>query len=319
MKISRIEADADRWGFTLIELLVVIAIVGVASALALAAVQQSRSAASRMACSSNFRQIGLGLHGHQAAHGTFPPQSPAPRNMREVNYASQGIGYQVYILPYIERQALWDRIVTAYATDPNPLSPPHAGLRDTAIAEYICPADSRLLAARGQASGADVLLAYMSYPAVTGSGHRPKSGLFGAGRGLAPSAITDGLSQTLAVGERPPPDGLGIGWWYTTHDYGRMPQASTDYELMVDSGVSLDDRQCGGIPVPWADPPGSRFYPFGPGTTRNECDRNHFWSLHPGGANFLMADGSVRFIRYSAASQVRWLATIAGGETIGEF
>jgi prepilin-type processing-associated H-X9-DG protein len=55
---------------------------------------------------------------------------------------------------------------------------------------------------------------------------------------------------------------------------------------------------------------------FGPGQYDDPCHHNHFWSLHPGGANFAFADGSVRFFRYSAASVLPALATRAGGETV---
>lgn len=57
---------------------------------------------------------------------------------------------------------------------------------------------------------------------------------------------------------------------------------------------------------------------FGPGRTANPCDRYHFWSLHPGGAHFLFADGSVHFLPYAAASVMVPLATRAGGEVVNE-
>src|SRR5207249_1105130 len=61
-------------------------------------------------------------------------------------------------------------------------------------------------------------------------------------------------------------------------------------------------------------PPGP--FPYGPGRVTNQCDAFHFWSLHPGGANFLFADGSVQFLSYSAASIMAPLATRAGGESV---
>ncbi len=55
---------------------------------------------------------------------------------------------------------------------------------------------------------------------------------------------------------------------------------------------------------------------FGPGRLDNPCDRLHLWSLHPGGANFLFADGSVRFLPYSARNVLDALASIQGGEVV---
>jgi prepilin-type processing-associated H-X9-DG protein len=58
---------------------------------------------------------------------------------------------------------------------------------------------------------------------------------------------------------------------------------------------------------------------YGPGNLSNPCDRYHFWSLHSGGANFAFADGSVRFLAYSAKDVLPALATRDGGETITDF
>lgn len=57
-------------------------------------------------------------------------------------------------------------------------------------------------------------------------------------------------------------------------------------------------------------------YLFQPGDLRNNCDSFHFWSTHPGGANFAFADGSVRFLSYSADPIMPALATRSGGETV---
>jgi prepilin-type N-terminal cleavage/methylation domain-containing protein/prepilin-type processing-associated H-X9-DG protein len=305
-------------GFTLLELLVVVTIVGVVVAFTLVAVQGSRASAARLSCSNNLKQIGLGLQNHQTVYGTFPPQTPRPSYLRGSSYGYEGgMSWHVFILPYVERSDMWNAIVAAYATNTDPYSAPHAGLRDAVISEYVCPSDGRLNQSFPISSNAK--FSYTSYVGMTGNSDNFTSGLFGAGRGLSPGSITDGLSQTVAVGERPPPDSLSLGWWYTMHNLGREPQSANDYEVPADGGSSYVDPGCPGNPAPWTTPPGLPLNFFKQGTTRNECDSTHYWSLHPGGANFLFVDGSVKFLRYSAAWQLRKLATVAGGEQVDDF
>jgi len=307
----------QRSGFTLLELLVVVTIIGVLAVLTLAAIQGSRASAARLSCANNLKQIGLGLHNHQTVYGTFPPQSPRPGYLYGSSYSRQGISWHVFILPYIDRAGMWNAIVAAYQANNDPFSPAHAGLRDIVIPQYVCPADGRLGQARPYM--AQVNLSFTSYVGMTGYSENFTSGLFGSGKGMSPASVTDGLSNTVAVGERPPPDSFSLGWWYTTHDLGRIPQSANDYEVPADGGSSYVDPYCAGEPASWANPPGISLNFFRQGRTRNECDSTHYWSLHSGGANFLLADGSVRFLRYSACSQLRKLATVSGGEKVDDF
>ena len=129
-------------------------------------------------------------------------------------------------------------------------------------------------------------------------------GVFSQSPGIRLSEITDGASQTLMVGERPPPDSLQAGRWYSSL-YGLEPNPGPDEEMAIPSPRWAQDFECA--------PAASR---FGPGRTDNPCDRYHFWSLHPGGANFLFADGSVRFLPYSIEPIMSALATRSGGEII---
>ncbi len=304
-------------GFTLIELLVVITIIGVVAALTVLAIQSSRASAARLSCSNNLKQVGMALQHHQVVYGTFPPQSPRPTYLTGSNYSHQGMSWHVFILPYLEKAGLWDAIVSAYKAEADPFSAPHAGLRDVVISEYICPADGRL--GQPKAYQTNISLSFTSYVGMTGYSDDFKSGLFGSGKGLSPESVTDGLSNTVAVGERPPPDSFSLGWWYTMHDLGNVPQSANDFEVPADGGTSYVDPGCSGELASWANPPGIPLNFFRQGTTTNECDSTHYWSLHPGGANFLFVDGSVRFLRYSAAAQLRKLATVSGGETLDEF
>jgi prepilin-type processing-associated H-X9-DG protein len=108
--------------------------------------------------------------------------------------------------------------------------------------------------------------------------------------------------MTLAVGERPPSAELDFGWWYA--GWGQAKDGSADMVLGVRER-NVIGQYC---------PPGP--YMFVPAKLADQCAMFHFWSPHPNGANFLFADGSVRFLSYSADSILPALATRAGGETV---
>ncbi len=104
-------------GFTLVELLVVIAIIGVMVGLLLPAVQAAREAARRMSCGNNFKQIGLGIHNYHAAYNAMPKHGTGPRNANrtdawwnETRFQHERLSALVGLLPFVEQQALWERI-----------------------------------------------------------------------------------------------------------------------------------------------------------------------------------------------------------------
>jgi prepilin-type processing-associated H-X9-DG protein len=143
------------------------------------------------------------------------------------------------------------------------------------------------------------------YNTVTGSRDKMLSSL-----GTRMADITDGTSNTLMVGERPPPQGLEFGPWFAAAGQGRTGS------LDVVMGTNEVNLQRSGIPAYDSCPVGP--YVFQAGQVKNPCDVFHFWSLHSGGANFAYADGSVHFLNYTAANVLAALGTKAGGEVFDQ-
>jgi prepilin-type processing-associated H-X9-DG protein len=119
--------------------------------------------------------------------------------------------------------------------------------------------------------------------------------------------ISDGASYTIMVGERPPAP-LGSAFGATA--FGAWAGWIRDNMLWAIADSS-DASDGGGCPLPAY---------FSAGDLTNSCHVNHFWSFHAGGGNWLLCDGSVRFMDYSAGTTViPDMATIAGGEVIPLF
>ncbi len=289
-----------RRGFTLLELLIVIAIIGILIALLVPAVQQVRASAAKVPCANNLRQIGMALYQYHEVHKVFPPGMSWNRGKGPLLMSS----WLTHLLPFVEQQNLWEKTQAAFQQSPSPFkNPPHAGLA-TVIPVYGCPADGRA----GMALIAPVdkfPVAFTSYLGVSGKDLESLDGIFFRDSRIRLGDIDDGLSQTLLAGERPPSADLQFGWWYA--GAGQRFTGSADMLMGVyeKNALPITKGSC---------PPGS--YPFGPGRLGNQCDMFHFWSLHPGGAHFLYADGSVHFLTYSAAPLLPALASRAGGEVV---
>jgi prepilin-type processing-associated H-X9-DG protein len=139
--------------------------------------------------------------------------------------------------------------------------------------------------------------------AVPGARHETPASM----QGTRLAEITDGASNTLLVGERPPGHSLDFGWAFGC--WGQDSEGTLDSTL----GVNEMNLHTSGVPEVDACPSGPYF--FSPGRVENPCDQFHYYSLHPGGANFLYADGSVHFLSYGIQNEVmRALATMSGGE-----
>jgi prepilin-type processing-associated H-X9-DG protein len=139
-----------------------------------------------------------------------------------------------------------------------------------------------------------------------------QDGIFYVNSGVRFAQITDGTSNTLLVGERPPADDLYFGWWVA---------GAGEYPYFGAADVVLGVRERAYDPA--FDPD---FFRPGDLHDPNNLHRYHFWSLHPGGGQFALADGSVRYFRYEIAGHLAGpgvtvfeaLASRAGGEVVGE-
>lgn len=295
-----------RPGVTLVEVLVVIAIIGVLIALLIPAVQMVREQAARTQCQNNLKQLGIAIHLYHDDQQRFPqayneywnfcepldrpvPPDPNPRK-----------SWAALILPFLEQQSLQ---LTGTAN-----------FRQMTVPIFACPSDPR--DASGVSDGGHFKylgdrFGLTSYLAVEGSAYEkgpsdtylniqfagPKDGVIFRSSRTTMNGITDGTSNTLLLGERPVGPDLDWGWW-TWSAY--------------DSALAVVDRRqlpyednCEGAAV------------FGPNEFSDPCGVHHFWSYHRGGANWLLADGSVRFLSYAGKDILPQLASRDGGEQIG--
>jgi prepilin-type N-terminal cleavage/methylation domain-containing protein/prepilin-type processing-associated H-X9-DG protein len=327
-----------RSGFTLIELLVVIAIIGVLISLLLPAVQKVRDAANRTKCANNMKQIGLTLHMYQDNYGVFPPGVVDPQERPTGMPPHQGYhpwwSWMAVTMAYYEQDNLYKE-ADDWAHKPgfyywpwgNPGNnpPPNPALA-TVVQLWICPADPRVSIATDANGGGSWTLhvAFTEYLGVAGlSGDSingnyddvtTRNGILYMKSRVRIGEISDGLSNTLMVGERPPSNDLWYGWWFAgagwEDNLGQqgvgdvvLGARENRYWNFLKQRFKSPDCQS---PVPLVG--------IWPGNLADDCDYSHFWSLHSGGANFLVADGSVRFLLNSANDILLDLCTRNGGE-----
>lgn len=337
---QRTACNCRRWpnrpAFTVIELLVVIAVISVLVSLLLPAVQSAREAARRVQCANHLKQLGLAVHNYHDVHGILPmgndwKPSPAWGGW------DHNAGVHTRLLPYLEQAALYNLIDFNQPL----ISAANVWVFEVPLAILACPSDtgqSQFRFDAGELSPAyddAFTVVFTNYVGCVGptwylrvSAFDPTPardyhhGLFWEDHSdVRFRDITDGLSNTLMFGERargvyPIDEHMWWGWWASGFGGDSL------FTVMHPINVSLKVKVL------------SSNYDF---VRMMGCAS----SLHPGGAQFCLADGSVRFVSENLESwnladaemQQLWdsgvssslprlyqhLSTRSGGEVPGEF
>jgi prepilin-type N-terminal cleavage/methylation domain-containing protein len=288
--------------FTLIELLVVIAIIAILIGLLLPAVQKVREAAARTTCQNNLKQIGIGLHNYHSSYNKFPPMSRYD-GTRTGGNPSQAQGERgnlwIYLLPYIEQDNIYRMSDLQSPRNPSiddgataPLS-----IASQTIKTYLCPSDANNQPPQTWTNGWVV----SNYVANHDAFHNPNDGgwmsNWDSGRNSYQSNLNgtfrDGTSNTIGIAEAYARCGSqGTLWAHET--------VTPDWHAM------FNDWQARG--------PASKFQ-IQP--TLAQCNPHLPQSIHSGGMQVLLMDGSVRNVA-AAVSPASWAAALtpAGGETL---
>jgi prepilin-type N-terminal cleavage/methylation domain-containing protein/prepilin-type processing-associated H-X9-DG protein len=332
----RLPRPHRRPAFTLIELLVVIAIIAILIGLLLPAVQKIREAAGRIKCANNLKQLALACHNYHDTNGTLPRNGSAVNLLDSHNRGPerQGTGccgfngaprwsWIARSLPFLEQ----DNLARQANIDTGKANTAGARATEAAVLPVLtCPSDTTK--PRTRTNSADlggITVGVTSYKGVSGSnwgqdffgvtndqdfstpyrnlgangsfnGLEKGDGMFWRADirsgGMTLAAVTDGLSNTYMIGEDVPEFIAWNAWAYPNGANGTCA-------IPPNVGITV--------------PPLGAAAGYGQWPTRYS-----FRSRHPGGLQFAMGDGSVRFVRDSIPLNLyRATATISGGEVIG--
>lgn len=335
-----------RRGFTLIELLVVIAIIAILVALLLPAVQQAREAARRTQCKNNLKQLGLAMHNYHDVSLAFPMgwindyshYRPATGSDidghfgMDVEDAGQW-AWSAYILPYIDQAPAFNVLnvsnrraaftVAAAATDNEVLR-----ILTTPMNAFRCPSDvgpdvnsevERQVT--DEAGGNALQIALSNYVAsnrgiafgsttVQSDSSDANIGIFFGDSKTRIRDVTDGTSNTLLVGER--------AWTYQGSNGFVESWAALTF---MAGGETTGSGSCVGSNCGFGDAVATTSIGINPDNVDSETrPRVTYSSNHTGGAQFALADGSVRFLSENMDLQtLANLGAMRDGQVIGEF
>lgn len=327
-------------GFTLVELLVVIAIIGVMVGLLLPAVQSAREAARRMSCGNNMKQLGLAIHNYESTYKRFPAGRMSLGGLAGSGAApfrpdpsTKNIHGLVAVLPFIEQQTVYDRFNFSGAfgnyvrPGSSPLAVPDAivsgngKLSETVVSTFYCPSDGGNpdIAPSTFYSpdlGAGIIAKKTCYDYIMTNStlgnynlHNSMSSdtryIFGENSYTRMASIIDGTTNTLAFGE-------------ITLELFNGVTSSWSYAGWVSVGVDPVGAWNTTFPAR-----GLNIWNYNNNTSplNNKRGRRASWyscaSLHPGGVQFTLADGSVRFISDSIdVANLTRLCRMSDGQVI---
>ncbi len=338
--------SVKRGGFTLVELLVVIAIIGILIALLLPAVQAAREAARRSQCTNNLKQLALAIHGYADVHKTFPsgfitnfPNAPATLERSHWSWGA-------LILPFVEQSSLHDQLQVGTVPLWQALGTTtgRAALQ-TPLAAFVCPSDT---GPELNDFGTKYNAVYANYEkqvtsdgsnrfpiaksnyvgvACSGNSTTPPNGenTYGSATGVLFSNsrvgfkdITDGTSNTLMLGER----------CFKINNLTVGAGNALGFSSEVSGYTNRNRALLAALGIPY----------WGINQTVIMVDHQNrgFHSLHPGGAQFAVCDGSVRLISETidfvpgnltaGAASAHWVDSVferilskGDGQPVGEF